>query len=72
MSTNSVVVVDLHIPPGPTSTERENKAVAAIARLVGRPRWAPDRWSLKIGDLYRIPDGRHGDEGGCTWVHTHH
>ncbi len=72
MSTNSVVVVDLHIPARPTSPERENKIVAAIARLVGRPRWTPDRRYLKIGDLYRIPDGRHGDEGGCTWVDTHH
>jgi hypothetical protein len=71
MSINSVVV-DLHTPADATLTDRGNRAVAVIRRLVGRPRWSQERPYLKIGDSYRIRDRRHGHEVGTNWLRSHH
>ena len=65
-------VVDLHMPADPTASERGDKVIAVIRRLVGRPRWSQERPYLNIGDSYRIPDGCRGHEGGFNCVHTHH
>lgn len=70
MSINSALV-DLHVPADPTSTERGNQVIAVLRRFVGRPRWSQQPPYLKLGDSYRIFDGRRG-YAGPNWVHAHH
>jgi hypothetical protein len=68
MSIDSALI-DIRLPAAPKATKPRNDVIAVIRRLVGRPRWLQEQPHLKLGDSYRIPDGR---GRGSSWLHTHH